>query len=71
MIEPMRKKEPKRFLDASLVPLERALLERADVLAELGSRANDKSSVPVQELYHPYQVMAMEFRSLAEELHHW
>lgn len=34
MIEPMRKKEPKKFLDASIVPVARALRERASQLEQ-------------------------------------
>ena len=63
--EPQRKPEPTKYLDASLVPLERALRARADVLQveaaqDAGNLVNTvKAGV------------AVELLKLADELHHW
>lgn len=65
--EPARRPEPRKFLDASLTPLERALRARADTieaeadgLAAIGNRERDWIGYT-----------ASEFRALADELHHW
>jgi hypothetical protein len=62
--EPQRRPEPKRFLDASLVPFERALLARA---AEIEKRAEGEHKA-VQALSG---FVALQFRALAEELRYW
>lgn len=49
----------RRWLDASLVPLEKALLSRADVLAR-DTNTKDKAL---------RALLSEEFRSLAKELH--
>ncbi len=59
-----RAEKPRKFLDASLVPLEKALLARADDLTEQASNEFDPFA-PVK------QMLAGEFRMLAGELHHW
>jgi len=58
----LRRTEPRRFLDASLVPLENALLERA------GELDVQFDSGPEKEVA---AFVAHEFRALAKEMHHW
>ena len=60
-----RKPDPSKFLDASLVPLEKALLHRADELDKKSGVTDDGTVnwIAVE--------MAAEFRALAGELHHW
>ena len=73
-----RKEAPKKFLDASLVPLENALLERARVIAE-GILAepehykfqNEKESFEQDMRVFVRSIVADEFQRLARELHHW
>jgi hypothetical protein len=61
------RKARRRFLDASLVPLESALLSRADAL-----EGGEEPIVSDTPLAVQIQVaMAAEYRALAEELHHW
>lgn len=59
--EPQRRPEPRKHLDASVVPVERALLARADAL--------EARPQYVEEI--PWKQVAAEFRRLAEELHYW
>ena len=59
---PPRREQPKRFLDASTVPVERALLARADEL----EKPDGHGGYEMTRLN-----IAAEFRALAEELHHW
>ncbi len=54
-----RREQPHRFLDASLAPLEQALLARAQFLEDTA------------RIDHPDLWLAEQFRKLAEELHHW
>src|SRR6266487_1025363 len=61
-----RRKDRKKFLDASLVPMENALLARAEEL-ERSSAEWNQETVP----RNIYAVLADQFRKLAEELHHW
>lgn len=63
--EPQRRPEPRKFLDASLVPLERALLARA---GELDKKAAVEPTGTVNWIA---MEMAAEFRALAEELRYW
>jgi hypothetical protein len=63
MPEPKRRENRKTHLDASVVPVERALLARAEALED-GSRQTDGGNVS-------YLFVAVEFRKLAEELHWW
>jgi hypothetical protein len=58
---PQRRETRKTHLDASVVPVEQALLARADAL--------DKRTQHIEEI--PWSQVAAEFRALAEELHHW
>lgn len=68
--EPQRAAEP-HHLDARIVPVERALIARADALeAEAEELAND--GIPAYGTEQAVLLrMAKEFRNLAEELHHW
>jgi len=64
--DPIRREKPKRFLDASLVPLENALLARAETLdAEAMDVASTAPRLSVRSM------LAQEFRALANELHYW
>lgn len=64
--QPQRRTEAqrKRHLDASVVPVERALLHRADEL-EAREAPEHIGGKPAAEW------LAAEFRTLAEELHYW
>jgi hypothetical protein len=67
--EPKRREFRRTHLDASVVPVERALNARAKEIEEgdLSSSANMSPKVVTA-----VQVMlAAEFRTLAEELHWW
>ncbi len=64
MIEPRRRQEPKKHLDASLVPLERALRERAEQLYPADTDPTARINIIHYEL-------AQELRKIAEELHYW
>jgi len=59
-----RRPEPRKFLDASLVPLQHALRARADVLAD--EAEHGAPPMTSQRLW-----LAAELRALAAELHHW
>jgi hypothetical protein len=60
----IRRDKP-RHLDAHLVPLEQALLHRADELeATVKSDPHDRRALIAD-------LVAAEFRELAEELKHW
>ena len=75
---PPRRTQRKTHLDASVVPVERALLARAEDLENLALSARGASAA------HGFEVLAkdnltagtasavaVEFRALAEELHWW
>jgi hypothetical protein len=79
-----RRPEPRKFLDASLTPLERALRARADdVTGDAGRHriANEvRKQFRIQGLDDASpdgltgvlaDVLAGELRALADELHHW
>ena len=59
---PQRAAEP-RHLDARIVPVERALIARAEKLEDSSSKTDGGNML--------YMFVAAEFRSLAAELHHW
>jgi hypothetical protein len=59
--QPSRREHRRTHLDASVVPVERALLARA---AELDTRQQYLEEIP-------WAQVAAEFRRLAEELHWW
>ena len=65
--EPARRIQPSKFLDASLVPLERALQVRAEVLETEG--AASEAAASVGDLIR--DALAVELRALAAELHYW
>lgn len=68
MSAPPRRTQRKTHLDASAVPVERALLSRADFLDLVAQDHVSKGNtvnVTVATL------MSSEFRALAEELHWW
>ena len=82
--EPVRRPEPRLFLDASLVPLERALRARADDVS--GDAGRHRIAVEVRKQARVHGVvdvsadglagvlavtLAGELRALADELHHW
>jgi hypothetical protein len=64
-MEPIRKEKAHKYLDASLIPLERALIERANALTVAGKNSTTDADAFVRLL------LANELVSLAEELHHW
>ena len=64
---PPRRDKPKAHLDASVVPVERALLARAGVLEAEYIRQDKPTDLQNLVLLHT----AQEFRALAEELHYW
>lgn len=72
MSSPQRRDKPKTHLDASTVPVERALLARAAVLDERAASAPEHPELGIgpddARLLHG---VAAEFRALAEELHYW
>ena len=78
MTTPPRRDTPKVHLDASVVPVERALLARAGALenealsaagasAAIGGRVFARDGVPGEVI----AALAAEFRALAEELRYW
>lgn len=74
-----RSEHRKQYLDASLVPLERALLERASLVGahyDVARRAfrvhglsNDAMAMVLPDVVA--EIVAGELRGLAEELHYW
>jgi hypothetical protein len=67
---PQRREKPKTHLDASVVPVERALLARADALDEESRNARDPKKVTAPGRGSDLlSIVATEFRALAEELH--
>ena len=71
MTEPRRRETRRTYLDASVVPVERALLARAKVLEEQAQALlDDEGRTPVSEMGAGIrQILASEHRALAEELH--
>jgi hypothetical protein len=68
MISQPRRTERKKFLDASVIPVEQALLTRAGALrarAELHPPQDPEVEIQAEEM------IAREFETLAEELHFW
>jgi hypothetical protein len=69
MADPPRREQRRTHLDASVVPVERAYLARADALVEANEPLSGDLTTPF-----PHAVallFAAEFRNLAEELHWW
>ena len=69
---PPRRPQPRKYLDAGLVPLERALLARAGVLDEESRTAQDPANVTAEGRGSALLgIIAAELRELADELHYW
>ena len=66
MISPRRRTTRKEYLDASVVPVEAALVTRAEAL-DAQAEAPDTEVIKGQI----QRRIAAEFRALAEELHWW
>jgi hypothetical protein len=64
-MSPQRREQRRTHLDASVVPVEQALLARAEAL-EAEAEKPDNASVA-----SGLNLLAGEFRDLAEELHFW
>jgi hypothetical protein len=69
VVSQQRLESRKRHLDASLVPFENALLERAQHLESIV--AIEEGHLGHQNLREIYSRLAQEFVLLAEELHYW
>jgi hypothetical protein len=65
---PQRRKLPARHLPAQLVPLERALLTRADAIEQTSADVRDAG---LGDHARALMAIAAEFLALAEEMHHW
>jgi hypothetical protein len=78
-MEPQRRPQRRTHLDASVVPVERALLARAHELSSdamqafaiLGPEREDGTADPARIGPNLKLIVAAEFRLLAEELHYW
>ena len=66
--EPQRRQQRRTHLDASVAPVERALLARAAALDKELEGYEGSEWTPLADVY---MLMRDEFRALAEELHHW
>ena len=64
MNEPKRREQRRTHLDASVVPVERALLARAAKLESVPEGAIETENI-LREF------LAAEYRFMAEELHFW
>lgn len=71
MAEPQRREQRRTHLDASVVPVERALLARATQLSRSARVEELTADLPSETNRVIYGEMAREFRDLAEELHWW
>jgi hypothetical protein len=81
MADPQRRETRRTHLDASVVPVERALIARADSLDEQAHELHasaqarvdidQQTAEEVTELVGRRRLLAKEFRALAEELHFW
>lgn len=71
MAEPQRRETRRTHLDASAVPVERALIARAESLD--GAVAERMASGDTMDMLTltSYRVFSDQFRDLAEELHWW
>jgi hypothetical protein len=69
---PSRRPQPKKHLDAHLVPVEQAFLERSRVLGEEAAAFTDSLAITPSGLtVAGARAFAEEFRKLAAELYHW
>lgn len=71
MTEPQRRPQRRTHLDASVVPVERALLARAEQLSRSAKVEEITADLASETNRVIYREMAREFRDLAEELHWW
>lgn len=73
MADPKRREQRRTHLDASVVPVERALLARAQELASAAHTTRELDEYPLDVVIatRTERLMAAEFRALAEELHFW
>ena len=79
MTDPKRREQRRPHLDASIVPVERALLARASEIgshrgvARQAARVHGLTAEPLVSVLADAvaEIVATEFRTLAEELHHW
>lgn len=67
MADPKRREQRCTYLNASIVPVERAMLARASVLEQRAAAMALESKSGHVTL----AVLADEFRALADELHWW
>lgn len=63
---PQRRTVRRKHLDASVVPVERALLGRADALAKTAASDDEEGATMPRDIA---AAIEGEFRALAEELH--
>lgn len=66
-----RRTSRKTHLDASVVPVEQALLARAEQLSRSAKVEEITADLASEANRAIYRAMAREFRYLAEELHWW
>lgn len=82
MPEPQRRERRRTHLDASVVPVERALLARAADAEKFAGQLFERAKAPDLASDEPaaefavrraetLDAVAAEFRALAEELHYW
>lgn len=69
MTEPKRREQRRTHLDASVVPVERALLARAAELEAKVQGWKEQPAADVAPAVIATDVLSVEFRALAEELH--
>lgn len=70
MIQQQRLQEPKKHLDASVVPVKNAFLHRAATLESQAATARNSHILTMAQIL-VLEEMAAEHRRMAEELHHW
>lgn len=63
--QPQRRAVRQEHLDARVVPVERALLARAEAVSRQADAEMDVAAVKA------LNIVAVEFRLLADELHYW
>lgn len=72
---PRRLEKRRAHIDAAAVPIERALIARAEALEESEPvatlEAGPEAAAMLQAVQHSHRFVAAEFRRLAEELHWW
>ncbi len=68
-MQPQRRTEPRKHLDASLAPLERALMSVAQELMNQSAGASQDGVAPATPVIGAH--LARTLRDVAEELHYW